>query len=174
MPFKISITLESELSTQELADFFGALAKAEAGNVIPLMKVFEVPEAHTIPNPSEFDKDSLHEEELAPPQEVIIPIPIPVPAPKPAPVPEPPRGREVLARLAKTHIDGKTLNKIIHRNNWARGRKTECEMKWGFTKAAAFARIGHQFQDWSLMDGTISTEAQLLNWCKERGFTGTL
>lgn len=177
MPFKIVISLESELSSQELADFFGALAKAEAGNVLPLIKVLNVPDASTIPKPTSFETDSLNGEEQATQTEepVVVPVvPTGITPNRPPAVPEPSWSRDVVERLTKAHLDVVTLNKIIRRHNFARGLKTHFERKWGFTKASQFARIGQHFNDWSLMDGTISTKEELQEWCKQRGFQGEL
>jgi hypothetical protein len=70
--FKVTITLESSLSSQELADFFSALAKSEQGDVQPLIRI-------------------LHPVEPPPPPPV--PEPEPVPAPAPAPVAPTPPGK---------------------------------------------------------------------------------
>ncbi len=77
--FKITITLESSLSSQELADFFSALAKSEQGDVQPLMRI-------------------LHPVE-SPPAVALAPAPQPEPEPAPAPAPEP---QPVLATVAAT------------------------------------------------------------------------
>ena len=66
--FKVTITLQSDLSSQELAEFFGALAKSEQGDVQPLMRIL-----HPIDPPPV----------LTP---VVIEEQAPAPAPAPAPV----------------------------------------------------------------------------------------
>lgn len=54
--FEVTITLKSSLSSQELADFFSALAKSEQGDVQPLVRILHPVEPppppstlHTIP-----------------------------------------------------------------------------------------------------------------------------
>lgn len=50
--FKITITLESSLTSQELAEFFGALAKSEQGDVQPLLKILHPVDTPPAPAPS--------------------------------------------------------------------------------------------------------------------------
>lgn len=47
--FKVTITLESSLSSQELAEFFGALAKSEQGDVQPLLRILHPVEPPPLP-----------------------------------------------------------------------------------------------------------------------------
>lgn len=180
MPFKIVISLESEFSSQELADFFSALAQAEQGNMGKLIKVFEhpqAPDASTLPLPTQFETDSLSGQDQGTQTEVVVEpqtTPTATATTTIVPVPEPNYSTDICTRLSKANIDTQTLNKIIHRHDWARGKKSHFERKWGFTKASQFARIGAHFNDWSLMDGSISTKEELQEWCRQRGFQGEL
>jgi hypothetical protein len=49
--FKVTITLESSFTTQELADFFVALAKSEKGDVQPLFKILHPVDPPPAPTP---------------------------------------------------------------------------------------------------------------------------
>jgi hypothetical protein len=160
--FKISITLDSHLSSQELADFFAALAQSERGNVEPLHRVLHPVEPPPPPSPSPSPSPSEAPTEL--------------PAmPQPAlPVPEPAATETIKRCLMNTEISCKRMESIIRRHRWARGKKAQIERRWGTTKASCFARIGFHFNDYSLMDGTVSTEQELAEWVKARGFPGPL
>ena len=158
--FEVTITLKSSLSSQELAEFFSALAKSEEGDVQSLVRI-------------------VHPVEPPPPPPTPLQQPtLPVPAthqipPVQEPVPEPPVTEALKRTLMETEISCERLNSIIRRHNWARGQKARIERRWGFSKASCFARIGFHFNDYSLMNGTVTTENQLLQWVTGRGFTGT-
>ena len=96
--FKITITLESSLSSQELADFFSALAKSEQGDVQPLLKVLH-PVAPPPPPPAP----------VAPEPE---PAPAPVPEPPVQPPPEPPAKNIQWQRSNFTLVDDATVERI--------------------------------------------------------------
>ena len=160
--FKISITLESHLSSQELADFFAALAKSEQGNIEPLVRVLHPVEA---PPPPSLPVDGSTE---APVEMPIQEEEITLPAQEPAVT------EDIKRSLMATDMSCQRLNSIIRRHNWARGQKAQIERRWGFSKASCFARIGFHFNDYSLMLGTVSTEQDLVNWLAERGFTTPL
>jgi hypothetical protein len=163
--FKVSITLESQLSSQELADFFAALAQSERGNAQPLMRILHPVEPP--PPPSSVS--------VAEPVEVPSAVAVAVAGPShPATVAEPAVTEEIKHFLMNTEISCQRLNSIIRRHNWARGQKAQIERRWGFSKASCFARIGFQFNDYSLMNGTVSTEQELADWVKARGFPGPL
>jgi hypothetical protein len=51
--FEVTITLKSSLSSQELADFFVALAKSEQGDVQPLVRILHPVEPPPPPTPLE-------------------------------------------------------------------------------------------------------------------------
>jgi hypothetical protein len=166
--FKVSITLESHLSSQELADFFAALAQSERGNVEPLLRVLQPAETHRVlhpveppPPPSPPSASASASASEAPPVVVVS-------------VTEPTVTDDIKRSLMSTEISCQRLNSIIRRHNWARGKKAQIERRWGFSKASCFARIGFQFNDYSLMDGTVSTEQDLVNWLQQRGFTTAL
>lgn len=155
--FKVSITLESQLSSQELADFFAALAESERGNPQALVQILHPVAPPPLPVPVEAEEE-------------VVPVPVPVPAP----APEPAVSDTIKQTLMNTEISFQRLNSIIRRHNWARGQKARIERRWGFSKASCFARIGFQFNDYSLMDGSVSTESQLAGWLATRGYTHTL
>lgn len=71
--FEITITLKSSLSSQELADFFSALAKSEQGDVQPLVRILHPVEPPPPPAP------------LQAPIQPATATPTPEPAPTPAP-----------------------------------------------------------------------------------------
>ncbi len=161
--FKVTITLQSDLSSQELADFFSALAKSEQGDVQPLMRIL---------HPVEPPPPPSIEAEEAPVEEAVVEQP-PHPEP-PAPTAEPPVTEALKKQLMSSDLSCERLNSIIRRHNWARGQKARIERHWGFSKASCFARIGFHFNDYSLMNGTIKTEDDLLQWVRARGFSGVL
>jgi hypothetical protein len=71
--FKVTITLQSDLSSQELAEFFGALAKSEQGDVQPLMRIL-----HPIDPPPVLTPVVIEEQ---------VPVPVPVVIEEQAPAP---------------------------------------------------------------------------------------
>lgn len=167
--FKVSITLESQLSSQELADFFAALAQSETGNSEPLRRL------------AAADFRVLHPVEPPPPTRPVTSSPeasgemAAPPVEQPVqPTPEPAVTDDIKRSLMNTEISCQRLNSIIRRHNWARGQKAQIERRWGFSKASCFARIGFQFNDYSLMNSTVSTEQELAEWVKARGFPGPL
>ena len=82
--FKITITLESEFNTQELADFFAALSLSERGNVQPLMRILHPREPPPTPPASPQVDRGLPATETAPVPATLVPS-------QPAPAPVPPR-----------------------------------------------------------------------------------
>lgn len=165
--FKVNISLQAEFTSQELADFFSALAKSEKGELEPLVRIL-----HPIqppPPPAQPVSDE-------PPS----PIPVvedepPVPPPTQVEATAEPAVTEALKhQLMGTDISCARLNSIIRRHDWARGQKARIERRWGFSKASCFARIGFHFNDYSLMNGTVSSEQDLVNWLAARGFTRPL
>lgn len=162
--FKLTITLQSDFSSQELADFFSALAKSEQGDAKPLMRILHPIEPPPSPIPV------VEEPVIEPPPP---PTPVPVQPTLPTPVPEPPVSEAIKRAVMGTDISCKRIESIIRRQNWARGQKARIERRWGPTKASCFARIGFHFNDYSLMDGSVSTENDLLQWVQARGFVGT-
>ena len=78
--FKITITLESSLSSQELADFFTALAKSEQGDVQPLVRILHPVEPPPLPPaPAKSDEQPKSEEQTPEaPKPVIQEVPITV------------------------------------------------------------------------------------------------
>ena len=175
--FKVNINLQAEFSSQELADFFTALAQSERGDMQPLMRILHpveppprglgVANEPPPPQPVAVEADTTEEEAPTPVEEV------PVPATA-GPTPEPPVTEALKKQLMSSDLSCERLNSIIRRHNWARGQKARIERKWGFSKASCFARIGFQFNDYSVMNGGIKTEPDLLQWVTARGFTGTL
>lgn len=159
--FKVTITLQSDLSSRELAEFFTALAKSEEGDVAPLMKVLQEAPVAAKPVVVEEQADAV----AVPPVTVAVAVAEPA---VPVPVPEPPVSDALKKRLMSTEISCEHLNSIIRRHNWARGQKAQIERRWGFSKAACFARIGLHFNDYSLMDGSVSTEEDLRRWVSAR------
>jgi hypothetical protein len=163
--FKFTITLESDFTTQELADFFAALAQSERGNAQPLFRIL-----HPVATPPAATSEPV----VAPTEPAEVPAePTPL-ATVAQPVPEPAVTDEIKRRLANTHMSCERLNSIIHRHNWARGQRARIERRWGTTKASIFARIGFHFNDYSIMDGSISTEDQLVTWLAARGYVQPL
>lgn len=81
--FKITITLESELATQDLADFFTALAQSERGNGQPLFRILHP--ANPPPTPPTPETTSVDATQL-PTAEAPTSVPATVPPPPPAPV----------------------------------------------------------------------------------------
>ncbi len=158
--FKVTITLQSDLSSQELADFFSALAKSEQGDVQPLMRILHPVEPPPPPT----------QEEEAPVEEAVVEQP----PQAPEPIVEPPVTEALKKQLMSSDLSCERLNSIIRRHNWARGQKARIERRWGFSKASCFARIGFHFNDYSLMNGTIKTEDDLLQWVRARGFAAPL
>lgn len=166
--FQVNISLQASFTSQELADFFVALAQTERGNVQPLVRI-------------------LHPVEPPPPPSAPVPVPVPVPvhveeeaveeppvAPPPASTLEPPVSEAIKRTLMNTEISAERLNSIIRRHGWSRGQKARIERKWGFSKASCFARIGFHFGDYSLMNGSVSTEADLAHWVRGRGYQANL
>jgi hypothetical protein len=158
--FKVNISLESSFTSQELADFFAALAKSERGDSQPLLRILHPVVA---PPPPEEIPSSIASVETDVEETV---------APAPQPTPEPTLTEDLKRVLMNTEISCERLNTIIRRQNWARGQKARIERKWGFSKASCFARIGFHFGDYSLMNGSVSTEQQLLEWVRAHGFQG--
>lgn len=74
--FKVNISLEANFTSQELADFFAALAQSERGNVQPLVRILHPIEPPPPPTPV------VEESQVAPP-----PAPPSEAAPAPAPAP---------------------------------------------------------------------------------------
>jgi hypothetical protein len=72
--FKVTISLESNFTSQELAEFFSALASSERGNVEPLVRILHPVEPPPPPPPAVIQPEP-EPEQIAPPVE---------------PVPEPP------------------------------------------------------------------------------------
>jgi hypothetical protein len=161
--FKITITLESSLTSQELAEFFSALAQSEQGNMQPLFRVLHPVAPPPSPEPQ------VAEVEPPPP----IPVTV-VEPPPPAVTTEPPVSEDLKRRLMSTEISCERLHSIIRRHNWARGQKARIERRWGFSKASCFARIGFHFNDYSIMDGSVSSEQQLVAWLSARGYVRPL
>jgi hypothetical protein len=154
--FKVNISLEASFTSQELADFFTALAASERGDTAPLVRILhpiEPPPPPSVPVEQEVESEET-----------------PVPPQPPAAVPEPAVSEQVKHLLMNTEISCERLNSIIRRQNWSRGQKARVERKWGFSKASCFARIGFHFGDYSLMNGSVSTEQQLLDWVRAHGF----
>ena len=162
--FKVNISLEASFTSQELADFFAALAKSEQGDIQPLVRVLHPVAGPPPPPPSSPSTDtaSVAETELEAETE------------SPPPTPEPAVSESVKRTLMNTNISAERLNSIIRRHNWSRGQKAKIERRWGFSKASCFARIGFHFGDYSLMNGSVSTEEDLLAWVRAHGFQGTL
>lgn len=161
--FKVTITLQSDLSSQELAEFFGALAKSEEGDVQPLMRILHPIE----PPPLAAAAAAVVIEEEVPPPVEQAPV-TPVVSPEPAVT------EALKKQLMNSDLSCERLNSIIRRHDWARGQKARIERRWGFSKASCFARIGFHFNDYSLMNGNIKTENDLLQWVTARGFTDPL
>lgn len=63
--FKVNISLEASFTSQELADFFTALAKSEQGDSGPLVRILHPVEAPPLPQPE-------------PVEQVPVPVPVPV------------------------------------------------------------------------------------------------
>ncbi len=161
--FKVNISLEASFTSQELADFFSALAQSEKGNVQPLVRILHPiaePPPPPTPIPAEAEEAEAETETETAPE---------TPS---QPVPEPAVTDAVKRTLMNTEISCERLNSIIRRHNWSRGQKARIERKWGFSKASCFARIGFHFGDYSLMNGQVSTEDQLLQWVRAKGFQG--
>lgn len=163
--FQVNISLQASFTSQELADFFTALAQSERGDTTPLVRILHPvvapppPAPVPVPTPeTETEPPSL--EEIAPP-------------PAPLVESEPAVSEAIKRSLMNTEISAERLNSIIRRHNWSRGQKARIERKWGFSKASCFARIGFHFGDYSLMNGSVSTEADLLAWVRLKGFQGT-
>jgi hypothetical protein len=74
--FKVTITLQSDLSSHELAEFFGALAKSEQGDLQPLMRILHPIDPPPLP--------PVVVEEAAPILATVVPQGEPAPAPAPA------------------------------------------------------------------------------------------
>ena len=166
--FKVNINLQAEFSSQELADFFTALAQSERGDIQPLMRIL-----HPVEPPPPPPLPVAVPEEEAPTEEPPAPVPAPV-LEVPVATAEPTMTEALKKQLMASDLSCERLNSIIRRHNWARGQKARIERKWGFSKASCFARIGFHFNDYSLMNGAIKTENDLLQWVTARGFTGTL
>jgi hypothetical protein len=166
--FKVNINLQAEFSSQELADFFTALAQSERGDIQPLMRIL-----HPVEPPPPPPLPVAVPEEEAPTEEPPAPLPAPV-LEVPVATAEPTMTEALKKQLMASDLSCERLNSIIRRHNWARGQKARIERKWGFSKASCFARIGFHFNDYSLMNGAIKTENDLLQWVTARGFTGTL
>lgn len=82
--FKFTITLESDFSTQELADFFAALAQSERGNAQPLFRIL-----HPVsPPPTPPTTVSVPVDATLPPT-AVAPTPTPAPTATPTPVAAP-------------------------------------------------------------------------------------
>ena len=97
--FKLTINLESEFTTQELAEFFAALSQVERGNSQPLIRILH-PAA---PPPStEVAVD-------APTASAPIPVEPTLPVPAPAPAPAPTRNiqweRSNITLVAENQVD---------------------------------------------------------------------
>lgn len=163
--FKVNINLQAEFSSQELADFFTALAKSEQGDAEPLMRILHPVEP---PPPPTLPPAPVPEEEAPVDEPPVAPVEVPVATA------EPTMTEALKKQLMSSDLSCERLNSIIRRHNWARGQKARIERKWGFSKASCFARIGFHFNDYSLMNGAIKTETDLLQWVTARGFTGTL
>ncbi len=161
--FKVNINLQAEFSSQELADFFTALAQSERGDMQPLMRILHPVEAPPPPLPVAVPEEEAPTEE---PPAPVLEVPVATA--------EPTMTEALKKQLMASDLSCERLNSIIRRHNWARGQKARIERKWGFSKASCFARIGFHFNDYSLMNGTIKTENDLLQWVTARGFTGTL
>jgi hypothetical protein len=172
--FKFTITLESEFNTQELADFFAALAQNERGNVQPLMRILHPREPPPTPPASPQVDTGLPATETAPVPATVVATQTTLGDQTPQQVPEPTVTDALKRALTNTEISCQRLNTIIRRHNWARGQKAQIERRWGFSKASCFARIGFHFNDYSILDGSVSTEVDLLRWVRQRGFSGTL
>ena len=157
--FQVNISLQASFTSQELADFFAALAQSERGDTTPLVRILH-PVVAPPPPPPEETPETPSLEEIAPP-------------PAPLVESEPAVSEAIKRSLMNTEISAERLNSIIRRHNWSRGQKARIERKWGFSKASCFARIGFHFGDYSLMNGSVSTEADLLAWVRRKGFQGT-
>lgn len=83
--FKFTITLESDFNTQELADFFTALAQSERGNGQPLFRILhpETPPPTPAPMRSGSVNTTLPPTATAPTPALAIAPPAPAPAPAP-------------------------------------------------------------------------------------------
>lgn len=96
--FKVNINLTAEFTSQELADFFTALAQSERGNVQPLMRILHPVEAPPPPPP--------REEPIVQPQPE---LPAPVPATVAEPAPETPARNTRWQRSNITLVDEATV-----------------------------------------------------------------
>ena len=164
--FKVTLTIQSDLSSRELAEFFSAIAKSEQGDSEALLSMMRPVEAPVV-----VVEEAVVPTTIASPPLVVEPAHA---STIPTPVSEPPVTDALKKRLMSTEISCERLNSIIRRHNWARGQKAQIERKWGFSKAACFARIGLHFSDYSLMDGSVSTEDDLRRWTEARNFTSPL
>lgn len=166
--FKVTISLQADLSSHDLAQFFTALAKSEQGDSEALLSIMRpVPTTTPVVAIVEPQQQRQEQTQQQTQQETQQQTP-------PTPVSEPPVTDALKKRLMSTEISYERLNTIIRRHNWARGQKAQIERKWGFSKAACFARIGLHFSDYSLMDGSVSTEDDLRRWTEARNFTSPL
>lgn len=111
--FKFTITLESEFNTQELADFFAALAQSERGNVQPLFRILHPVSPPPTP-PTTTDS--------TPPAAATAPTPVATPTsaapsePVPPPVPVPaPAARNILwERSNITLVNEEQVDRLSH------------------------------------------------------------
>jgi len=85
--FEVTITLKSSLSSQELADFFSALAKSEQGDVQPLVRILHPVEPPPPPAPHQQPTPPLSTTS-APTGPATATTPVPTPVPTQAPNPK--------------------------------------------------------------------------------------
>jgi hypothetical protein len=80
--FKVNINLQAEFTSQELADFFTALAQSERGDSQPLMRILHPVEAPPPPAPVAVVEPQPQEQPVPP-----APVPVAIAEAEPAPVP---------------------------------------------------------------------------------------
>ncbi len=118
--FKVNINLTAEFSSQELADFFTALAQSERGNVQPLMRILHPVEAPPPPPPRE--------------EPVVQPQPEP-PAPEPvAEQPAPPASNKGWKGKNITLVDDTTVEARIQAIGRGEFLSTTNSVNWSHKK----------------------------------------
>jgi hypothetical protein len=104
--FKVNINLQAEFSSQELADFFTALAKSERGDVEPLMRILHPIEPPPVVNVSPPNTPAPVEQ--VDEHIVLATAPAPATVPAPAPAPAPARNTQ-WQRTSITLVDDATV-----------------------------------------------------------------